>query len=718
MRKAMSLIAAVLIFCSVFSSVSVEASAGLFDITKTGTMSDTSAPDNGTINWSFTYNRLEGEAKLVLSGNGYMPNGTDDSWFVVQAASGCYITELVIHEGVKSIMSGAFNGEMYLTSVDLPDSLERIGESAFAGTAITSVTIPEKVEYFEGSMFNNAVISEYSVSENNPYYSSKDGVVYSKDGTTLVAYPTGRFTQDENHIFNIPENVTAIGEYAFFNSEAVSVTIPSNVKYIGKQAFAGNTMLTNLVIENGVERIFDGAFLACSSLKEIHLPASVNYLGFYSFGFNYEIAYDGVEELLDEQGIEHEEVTAENIYYYTSLMDYTPDQFVYCFPDKTVTLYAPKNSVGHNYAARFGLGYVQSQAITPKLLGAVSVNGGVKLTWSRSTDAVGYRVYRKNKKGSWVRIADINKQSTTTYIDKGAFSNYKNIYTVRAVGEQGLSTYNKQGVSVYYVPTPALKSIANTGKGVKVTWGAVKGTKKYNIYRKAGSATKWDYIARVDGKVTSYVDTEVSNGVTYTYTVRAVDANGISSYNSTGLKLTFVTSPKISAASNTASGVKLKWNKISGATKYRLYRKTGNGSWVTIATVGSSVTSYTDKTAKSGVTYRYTVRACNGTSWSSYYSGQVIKFLSTPADLTAKSTKSGVVVGFKSVKGATSYAVYRRTSTTGSWTRIATVKNAKATSYTDKTAKKGVTYYYTVKAFNGSYKSSHSANGVKIKDKY
>ncbi len=718
MRKAMSLIAVILVLCSVFSSVGVEATAGLLDITKTGTMTDTSAPDNGTINWSFTYNRIKGEAKLVLSGNGYMPNGKDDSWFEVQQASGCYITELVIHEGVKSIMSGAFNGEMYLTSVKLPSSLERIGESAFAGTGITSVEIPEKVEYFEGSMFSDSALMNYTVSENNPYYSSKDGVVYSKDGTTLVAYPTGRFIKDENHVFSIPENVVAIGEYAFFNSGAKAVTIPSNVKYIGKQAFAGNADLSRLVIENGVERIFDGAFLACSSLKAVHLPLSVNYLGFYAFGFNYDIAFDGVAELLDEQGIEHEEVTAENIYYYTSLIDYTPDQFVYCFPDNTVTVYAPLNSAGHNYAARFGLGYVQSQAITPELLSAVSVDGGVKLTWSRSTDASGYRIYRKNKKGKWEIVVDINKQSTTSFVDKGAYANFKNVYTVRAIGENGLSAYNKKGIAVYYVPTPVLKKIGNTGKGIKLTWGAVSGAKKYKIYRKAGSATAWEGVAQVDGKITSYLDTKVSNGAPYTYTVRAIDAKGKSSYNKTGIKYTFVTSPKISSAANTATGVYLKWNKIPGATKYRLYRKTGNSSWVKLTDVSSSKTAYVDKTAKSGVTYTYTVRACNGTSWSSYYSGQVIEFLATPVSLTAKSTKSGVVVGFKRVTGATSYAVYRRTSTDGAWTRIAIVKNAKATSYTDKTAKKGVTYYYTVKAVDGSYKSGHSATGVKIKDKY
>jgi len=76
--------------------------------------------------------------------------------------------------------------------------------------------------------------------------------------------------------------------------------------------------------------------------------------------------------------------------------------------------------------------------------------------------------------------------------------------------------------------------------------------------------------------------------------------------------------------SNVTTGVKITWNKVSGAENYKVYRKTGSGSWVAIKS-GVKGTSYTDTTAKSGTAYYYTVRAIKGTYQSSYKSSGVVK---------------------------------------------------------------------------------------------
>ena len=70
-----------------------------------------------------------------------------------------------------------------------------------------------------------------------------------------------------------------------------------------------------------------------------------------------------------------------------------------------------------------------------------------------------------------------------------------------------------------------------------------------------------------------------------------------------------VDTPVLKAASNTTAGINVSWNKVDGAQKYYVYRKTSGTSWSRIAEVTS--TSYVDKTAKSGSTYTYTVRAVN-----------------------------------------------------------------------------------------------------------
>ena len=249
----------ILVMCvSLLSSLTITAAAAK----TSGQMQDTSGEDNGTIYWEMTYNLTS--ASLRISGDGYMPNVTEESWKV--ALGNRYITELIIEEGVKSIMDSAFYGETYLESVVLPDSLEFIGEAAFADTGITSITIPKNLNGIDGAHFNSQSLMEYRVHPENQYYTAVDGVLYSKDMTELVAFPVGRYANGGENDFIIPESVNKIGNSAFLNCKHTAFTIPGNVKSIGMQAFAGNTELSKINIMNGVESIYDGAFLACNKL--------------------------------------------------------------------------------------------------------------------------------------------------------------------------------------------------------------------------------------------------------------------------------------------------------------------------------------------------------------------------------------------------------------------------------------------------------------------
>lgn len=102
--------------------------------------------------------------------------------------------------------------------------------------------------------------------------------------------------------------------------------------------------------------------------------------------------------------------------------------------------------------------------------------------------------------------------------------------------------------------------------------------------------------------------------------MRCTNAKGnvfTSAYNTTGLKTIFVAAPVLKSIQNTNSGVELTWQAPAGASKYRVFRKTGNGSWTRIGLTTS--TSYIDKTAVSGKTYSYTVR-CTNASGSAYIS--------------------------------------------------------------------------------------------------
>lgn len=158
-----------------------------------------------------------------------------------------------------------------------------------------------------------------------------------------------------------------------------------------------------------------------------------------------------------------------------------------------------------------------------------------------------------------------------------------------------------------------------------------------------------------------------------------------------------VDTPVLKAASNTTAGINVSWNKVDGAQKYYVYRKTSGTSWSRIAEVTS--TSYVDKTAKSGSTYTYTVRAVNkGIAGGYDKNGKSIKRLADTKVTSVTNVTSGITVKWSRVTGAAGYYVYRKTST-GSWSRIAELKGASTLGYTDTKASAGVTYIYCKTVF-------------------
>lgn len=257
--------------------------------------------------------------------------------------------------------------------------------------------------------------------------------------------------------------------------------------------------------------------------------------------------------------------------------------------------------------------------------------------------------------------------------------------------------------------------LKNTNQGVKISWKANAKAEKYKIYRKLEEDTDWTIIDTVGADETFTYDKTVKSGTKYLYMVRGFNYVGGSSYNKNGIAITHLDMPR-TTAKNATKGVYLKWTKIAGAEKYRIYRRTkGSDEWTLIDTTKKN--AFTDKTAKSGKKYYYRVRAVADGDMSSYETiGRY--YLSTPNLTSAKRTSSGIKVNWKKVRGAEGYNIYRKTSENGSWKLIGTTTNNKKFSYTDKTAEKGNTYYYSVQAYRNKINSAYNKTGLKIKVSY
>ena len=122
---------------------------------------------------------------------------------------------LVLPEGLKRV--GGFNSCEKLTGLVLPEGLEIIESFAFCGCeAITSMRIPSSVRVFDGSCFADCNIKQYVVDEDNPYFTAVDGVVYTKDLTKLVAFPSAY----PNKHFAVPDTTQVIGDCSHILGES------------------------------------------------------------------------------------------------------------------------------------------------------------------------------------------------------------------------------------------------------------------------------------------------------------------------------------------------------------------------------------------------------------------------------------------------------------------------------------------------------------------
>ena len=182
--------------------------------------------------------------------------------------------------------------------------------------------------------------------------------------------------------------------------------------------------------------------------------------------------------------------------------------------------------------------------------------------------------------------------------------------------------------------TPKISKTENVNGGVKISWNKVNKAEVYRVYYKGSKG--WTRLA--DTTSTSYTDSKVASGKTYTYTVRCLNKSKnkfTSGYDSKGAKATFIATPKISKTENVNGGVKISWGKSNGAEKYRVYYK-GSKGWTRM--VDTTSTSYIDKDVSSGKNYTYTVRCINSsaTKFTSGYDskGKSVKYISAPAEHT------------------------------------------------------------------------------------
>ena len=231
---------------------------------------------------------LDVNGKLIISGKGKMADyEAYGPWHTKDSPKGEVNVRIVVIEvGVTSIGKNAFRDCRLIASVTIPETVTSIGEAAFYDcNSLASVTIPASVTSIGDFAFANYGIEigglvSITVVSGNKNYHSDGGVLFNKNMTILLQYPTGKRASS----YTIPSGVTSIGTYAFAGSNALaSVTIPSSVKRIDEGAFSECSALTSVTFPSGVTSIGDFMFSGCGALTNLTIPSGVTSIGKYAF---------------------------------------------------------------------------------------------------------------------------------------------------------------------------------------------------------------------------------------------------------------------------------------------------------------------------------------------------------------------------------------------------------------------------------------------------
>ena len=248
---------------------------------------------------------------------------------------------------------------------------------------------------------------------------------------------------------------------------------------------------------------------------------------------------------------------------------------------------------------------------------------------------------------------------------------------------------------------PALKKVYNANSYVKVTWGTVKGADSYRVYRKTGTGS-YEYIGSTAN--TYFNDKDAGAGKICRYRIKAKNASGYSEY-SESIAIKHIDEPTLKSIENSAYGILIKWDKVTGAEKYNVYRKVSGGEYEYIG--ATTNTYYTDKTAESGTKYYYAIRGKIDDSVSSQSASLSKLYLDNPTLKTPTSTTSGIKLSWSKITGAEGYIVYRKTDS-GSYTKLKTLEGVAKVSYTDNSVQDSNTYTYKVKAYYSKTYSAYS----------
>ncbi|HUR67768.1 MAG TPA: fibronectin type III domain-containing protein [Candidatus Thermoplasmatota archaeon] len=347
---------------------------------------------------------------------------------------------------------------------------------------------------------------------------------------------------------------------------------------------------------------------------------------------------------------------------------------------------------------------------------APSTTGGIPIT--------GYAIWQGSSSGGETLIATIG--TNTSFVANELVNGQTYYYNVTAINAAGMSAGSNEATVVpATVPSaPAALGVTGGSGSATLTWTPASNggsaLTSYRIYVGTSSGGGTLVASTGSGANTSFVVNSLTNGVTYYFTVVAVNAVGDSAASNevSGAPAAVPSAPGTLSATKGNQSVSLSWsapssNGGSAIVNYYVYRGTSSGGTTFLGATGGSNTTFVVNSLTNGQAYFFNVTAVNAVGQGST-SNEATATPSTtpnpPASLSATAGNAQVSLSWSAPasnggSAITGYTIYRGTSSGGA-TFLATIGTN--TSFVAAGLTNGQAYFFNVTAINANGQSSSS----------
>lgn len=498
------------------------------------------------------------------------------------------LKKAVIEEGMIEMPFYLFRNATALEDVTLPSTLEKIYDGGFYNcSALERIDLPESLTYLGGSIFYNCKrLSDVTLPSKLEYM----GIDVFENCVALTS-------------INIPKSLNRIASTSdgiFKGSSLKEVHFEEGITTIPTYLFKNTTSLKSIEFPKTLERINDGAFMGCNGLTEVHLPEGFNHLRRHAFALCKKLnIVTGLDELT----------------YF--------DEKAFASSSK-ICLYVQENTLAHQVALNKGWNYVLTTKPQPVEMINIQplTDTSFQLTWESDGQNDGYLVeyYPTSDETAKKSIQTTEKVIEIDNLD----TNKSYVFEVKAMNMYTpVAIYSKVTKKIYdktYKIPQILKMEQASSSALRITWEPCRSGNVIELYRSTSKDGAYKLMGTYESTKTSVILAGQKTGKTYYFKIKeASSGTDVIECDFSDVKSGSTQLYKNTLKIEKGETIKLKWNAVSGASYYQIYRAKGHGEkFKKMITLANNKRAYTLKAKTTSKAYYYKIRG-----YKNYSSGKV-----------------------------------------------------------------------------------------------